>query len=133
MYEIRNLQSRDYQRYLKLIDSHVSRDDFNLFINKVLNEQHLILVIIHESGDIIGTGTLLIENKLTHNGCRMGHIENVLIDKQYRSQGLGEKLVRKLINIAKDRSCYRIDLNCNSELKNFYKLNGFKKNQISSA
>ena len=28
-------------------------------------------------------------------------------------------------NIAKEKKCYRVDLNCNNELENFYNKNGF--------
>tara|TARA_Y100000310_G_scaffold306388_1_gene347484 strand:- start:196 stop:606 length:411 start_codon:yes stop_codon:yes gene_type:complete len=129
--KIRNLKLDDYSQYLRLIDSSISNDNFNSFVNDTLNEQHVVLVVINEKDIIIGSGTLLIEEKLTHNGCRMGHIENILISPEHRGLGLGEKLVKKLLKIAKEKSCYRTDLNCDAELEDFYSKSGFKKNQIS--
>jgi len=132
MNSIRNLKLDDYDKYMKLIDSSVSYDKFESFINNVLNEDHVILVIIDERmSDMVGTGTLFVEKKLTHDGHPMGHIENILIRPDYRKKGLGERLVKKLLKIAKKKSCTRIDLNCDTELEDFYSKSGFKKNQIS--
>ena len=60
----------------------------------------------------------------------MGHIENILINENYRKRGYGEQIVRKLLELCKSKKCYRVDLNCNSELENFYKKNGFEKKHI---
>ncbi len=79
---------------------------------------------------IIGTGTLFIEKKLTHGGCCMGHIENILIHKDYQKKGYGEQLVKNLVKYSKEIWCYRVDLNCNSELEYFYKKNGFSNKHI---
>ena len=79
---------------------------------------------------LLGTGTLLIEPKLTYGGCKMGHIENILIDEKYRGKGYGENLVNKLLEISKNEKCYRVDLNCTPELNRFYKKMNFKKKYI---
>ena len=89
------------------------------------------IIIIEENKNILGTGTLFIEDKMTYGGCKMGHIENILIDTNYRGQKLGERLVKYLLNIAEENKCYRVDLTCNKELEEFYKKNKFTKNQIS--
>ena len=60
----------------------------------------------------------------------MGHIENILIDKKFRSKGYGQMIVNKLLNIAKESGCYRVDLNCNSELEKFYKKNNFNQKYL---
>ncbi len=60
----------------------------------------------------------------------MGHIENILIDEKYRGNRYGEKIVNKLLEICREKKCYRVDLNCSSELENFYKKNGFNKKHI---
>ena len=75
---IRNLKQKDYERYRKLIKSNITQDYFNHFIINILNKNHIIIVLEDIAGNLIGTGTLLIEKKLTYGGCKMGHIENVL-------------------------------------------------------
>jgi len=37
-----------------------------------------------------------------------GLMEDVFVDENYRSQGLGTKLVEELIKIAKQRDCYKL-------------------------
>ena len=128
---MRNLEKTDYERYVRLTGSGISRDQFDTFIAGVLDESHIIVVIEDSLGNITGAGTLLIEEKLTHGGCKMGHIENVLIDDEHRGRGHGERLVGYLLDLAKTNGCYRVDLNCQSELESFYERNGFSKNSIS--
>ena len=131
VYKFRQLEYNDYHKeYLKLIESNnITFTQFDEYIKTVLNDNHIIIVI-ENNNKIIGTGTLLIERKLTHNFCKMGHIENILIHPEYRKKGLGELLVKKLLKIAKLNKCYRIDLTCVEELEKFYKKNNFEKKQI---
>ena len=80
--------------------------------------------------NIIGSGTLFIEKKMTYGGCNMGHIEKIFINKENRGNGYGELLVKELIQIAKKKNCYRVDLNCTSELERFYQKNGFEQKHV---
>jgi GNAT superfamily N-acetyltransferase len=48
---------------------------------------------------------------LIHNGLHdvpYGLIEDVHIDKEYRGKGVGHKLVKKMIDVAKEYDCYKI-------------------------
>ena len=55
-----------YQNFLNVINS--------------LNNNHLIYVI-EDNNKIIASGTLLIENKFIHNCSKVGHIEDIVVDK----------------------------------------------------
>lgn len=127
--ELCGLSKNDYKQFTTLINSNISENDYNNFINEVLHEDHLI-IILKLNKNLIGTGTLLIEKKLTYGGCKMGHIENILIDENYRGNGYGELLVNHLLKLCKEKKCYRVDLNCNSELENFYKKMNLKQKHI---
>jgi len=37
-----------------------------------------------------------------------GFMEDVFVDENYRSQGLGTKLVEELIKVAKENNCYKL-------------------------
>ena len=127
--EYNNLSEKHYLQYKELINFNINKEYFDHFIL-----QYLMIIIImvmeDENKKLIGTESVLIEEKLTYGGCRMGHIENILIDEKYRGNGYGEQIVNKLLEICKDKKCYRVDLNCNSELEKFYEKNGFKKKHI---
>jgi predicted GNAT family N-acyltransferase len=123
-YKIRKLNINDFINYNLHIHSNIEINKYVNFINNILNENHHIIVVEHDD-KIIGSGTLLIEHKMTYNGCKMGHIENILIDENMRERKLGSMIVKALTDIAKQHTCYRIDLTCTSDLKYFYKTNGF--------
>jgi len=135
-YIIRQIKDNDYEEYITLINSPISKKDFLNFIHYVLNKHHLIYVlIINNDGDnehIIGTGTLLIEPKMTYGICFTSHIENILINDEYRGQHYGSKLVKFLLNVSKKLNCYRTDLICTKELEYFYEKNDFKTNKLSN-
>lgn len=126
----RNVATNDYNEYINLIHTDISKEKYDIFIDNVLGDYHQIIVLELES-KLIATGTLLIEEKLTYGGCKMGHIENILVDDKYRGKGYGELLVKELLDKAKIMKCYRVDLNCNIELENFYKKNNFNASSIS--
>ena len=126
----RNVATNDYNEYIKLIHTDISKEKYDIFIDNVLGDYHQIIVLELEN-KLIATGTLLIEEKLTYGGCKMGHIENILVDETYRGKGYGELLVKELLDKAKIMKCYRVDLICNIELENFYKKNNFNASSIS--
>ena len=55
----------------------------------------------------------------------MCHIEDLIVDKNYRGQGLSKELLMYAKNIAKINNCYKIILNCNESLEKFYSKNKF--------
>lgn len=79
--------------------------------------------------EIIAYGSIVIENKI--RGEKAGHIEDIVVNKVYRSNGVGEKLIKELIKIGKDKGCYRITLLCDKSLEKFYNKNGFKLKEIA--
>ena len=80
-----------------------------------------------DNGKIVGSTTLLIEQKFIHNGGCVGHIEDVVVSKEFEGRGIGIKLVTSLLEIANTRNCYKTILNCNDELIPFYERIGFKQ------
>jgi glucosamine-phosphate N-acetyltransferase len=83
-----------------------------------------------QNHQIIGSATLLIEQKFIHNGGKAGHIEDVVTRKGYEGKGIGREILKELIKIAKDNECYKIILDCDEKLVKFYEKLGFKKHSI---
>ena len=126
-----NDYNKDYCNLLKQLTTinNITYDMFNKqFINIDTNENHYIIVIEDlQKKKIIGSGTLLIENKFIHNCKNIGHIEDIVINKQYRGNKLGGKLIKILVNIAMKNNCYKVILNCSNNLITYYKKIGFGK------
>ena len=95
-----------------------------------INNQKYILVAVNEQNEVIGTATILIEQKFIHNGSSVGHVEDVVVKKAYEGQGIGRGLLEKCIDIAKDNKCYKIILDCKESNQGFYSKFGFRKDCI---
>lgn len=119
-YIIRLLEITDYMCYKNHIMSEFNEEYFISFYKNMLqHNQHI--VIAEKDNNIIGSGTLLIENKLTYGGCKMAHIENILINESNRGQKIGIQIINKLIELSEIHKCYRIDLICADDLIKYYK------------
>ena len=70
---------------------------------------------------------MLIEPKFIHNGGKVAHIEDVVVTKEYQGKGIGEKLIRSLLDYAKKNDCYKTILDSSDDVKPFYEKIGFKK------
>ena len=86
----------------------------------------IVTMVRLSEGEVDGTATILIENKLLHCGSRVGHIEDVVVRDGRRTKGLGKKLIEKCLEIAKDNGCYKVILDCNEKTIPFYVKCGFK-------
>lgn len=96
-----------------------------------LNPFHKIFVAPNASGKIVGTTTLMIEQKFIHHGGLVGHIEDVSVRKGDEGRGVGRALVRKALEAAEESGCYKCILDCNEDLTKFYGRLGFKKHEVA--
>ena len=101
-------------------------------INRILGDPNYIIIVAEgqENHTIIGTATLLIEQKFIHNGGKVGHIEDVATRAGYEGLGVGKKIIQRLIEISRDLQCYKIILDCDDKVIGFYEKLGFKKKAV---
>jgi glucosamine-phosphate N-acetyltransferase len=133
--EIADLQKGFFQSLSNLTELGRIVED-NRRAEKILSEIkscpfHRIFVAVKDDGQIIGSTTLLIEQKFIHDGGKVGHIEDVTVNKNYEGKGVGSALVRKAIDFAKQNNCYKVILVCSEKNIQFYKVIGFKEHEIS--
>ena len=131
--EIREIEEDDLEKgFLETLDflrntSDLDKNKAKEILKKIKqNPNHIIYVAI-DNKKIVGSTTLLIEQKFIHGGGLVGHIEDVVVRKDYEGKGIGMKLVISLLDVAKQRRCYKTILNCEDSLKQFYEKIGFKK------
>lgn len=84
------------------------------------------LVAVSE-GVVLGTASIIIEQKFIRAGGKVGHIEDVAVKETHQHIGLGRMLVEALLKVAKDSECYKVILDCDSDVVAFYEKFGFKK------
>ena len=120
--------------YLDLLSqlTNLGTGDFMTRFKEIqLNPNITILVAYDESiNKVVGAGTVFIEPKLIHSCSNVAHIEDVVIDINYRSQNIGKKIVASLVNIAKVSNCYKIILDCSEKNIGFYEKCGFINNNV---
>ena len=117
---------------LTLVDYENTSNSRNKEFFESLTCNHKIIVIEYNN-KIVGTGTLLIENKLIRNYGKVGHIEDIVIDKKFRKYGLGKELIGFLVEIATLEKCYKCILDCDDKNKSFYEKCDFKNVGVEMA
>ena len=90
------------------------------------NPDHIIMVAELDK-KIVGAATLFIETKFIHDGGQVGHIEDVVVQKNSQSSGIGKKIIIELLKISRERGCYKTVLDCTADVQEFYEKLGFKK------
>ena len=101
-------------------------ENFNEILKNILqNNNHNIFLYLDNSDNILGALTLLIEQKFIHNGKCVAHIEDFVVKKEFRSQNIGKDLMNYAINYAKQNNCYKVILDTDSKLVNYYRNYGF--------
>ena len=130
---IREIEEDDLENgFLETLDflrnaSDLDKNKANEILKKIKqNPNHIIYVAI-DNKKIVGSTTLLIEQKFIHNGGLVGHIEDVVVRKDYEGKGIGIKLVTSLLERAKEKNCYKTILDCKDDVKQFYERIGFKR------
>ena len=101
-------------------------------IKEIMGNKDYVIIISEDSKsrEVIGTATLLIEQKFIHNGGKVGHIEDVATRKGYEGRGIGKEIIKKLITISRERGCYKVILDCDEKVSKFYEKIGFKKKAV---
>jgi glucosamine-phosphate N-acetyltransferase len=130
---IRELKKEDlWNGFLTSLDSlseasNIDKNKADTVFEKINSNPDYIIAVAEIDGKIVGSTTLLIESKFIHNGGLVGHIEDVVVDKNHQGQKIGEKIMKFLIEISKKRGCYKTILDCTDEVKPFYEKLGFKQ------
>ena len=112
---LRQTSSMDRKKAKKILEK----------INK--NQDHVIFVASYQNR-VIGATTLLIEQKFIHDGGKVGHIEDVVVSKEFQSKGIGVIIMKTVLEYAKSQGCYKTILDCDDKVRPFYEKLGFVRN-----
>jgi len=129
---IRKLRKEDlWNGFLTTLDSlkqtsNIDRNKADKVFEKIDSNPDHIIVVAELDGKIVGTATLLIEPKFIHGGGLVGHIEDVVVNKNFQGQKIAEKIMKYLLEFAKNQGCYKTILDCTDDVKPFYEKLGFK-------
>jgi glucosamine-phosphate N-acetyltransferase len=131
-YIIRQLVKNDYDNYTIMINEF--RETFFTFgqFNETLDyiSPFTEIWVVEYDNNIIATGTIIYEKKFIYNNSLLAHIEDICVKNNYRKFGIGKLIVKHLMNLAKEKGCYKVTLDCNDENTHFYIKCGLEKRGI---
>ena len=129
---IREIQESDLEKgFLNCLDnlriaSDLENNAARNILRQILDDSNHIIHVAELDDKIVGSTTLLIEQKFIHKGGLVGHIEDVVVSKGFERKEIGRRIVESLLDVAKDRGCYKTILDCKNDVKEFYEKIGFK-------
>lgn len=91
---------------------------------------HHHIYVAKEDDRVIGTATLLVDQKFIHQGGKVGHVEDVAVHREYQGKGVGLKLMERMLEDAKKLGCYKVILDCAENLISFYEKSGFRQSAV---
>ena len=132
MVPIRQCQAEDFNDVVRLLRQLWPGKQLNLaslqtvFDRAIRSESQVYLCAVKGRG-VVGFGSLTLKSNLWHEGC-MGHIDELVVDSEFRGQGIGTQLLEQLVTVARQRHCRRVELDSAFHRKlahAFYEQHGF--------
>lgn len=131
---VRPLCPADYDKgFVKLLGQltkvgNVSRDQFLRCYTtmKACPNTYFVTVIEDTStNQIVGSATLVVEQKFIHECALRGRVEDVVVSSNYRGKQLGKLIIVTVTLLAQHLSCYKITLDCKDNMIPFYTRLGY--------
>ena len=129
---IREIQESDLEKgFLECLDnlkkaSDLEEDKAKNILKNILDDSNHIIHVAELDGNIVGSATLLIEQKFIHRGGLVGHIEDVVVKEGFERRQIGRLIIESLLEESRKRGCYKTILDCKDDVKVFYEKIGFK-------
>lgn len=81
--------------------------------------------------EVIGTVAAFMEQKLTHDGGLVAHLEDLVVCREFEGYGIARMLIDHVKEWAVSEGCYKVVLSCSEEKRGLYEKCGFRQNEIS--
>ena len=81
---------------------------------------------------VVGFGSLTVKNTLWHEGW-LGNVDELVVDVEHRGRGIGTQLLERLVAVAREKGCRRVELDSafhRKEAHRFYERNGFESRAL---
>jgi Acetyltransferase (GNAT) family. len=135
VFEVRLIKPAELEKLLSLYE-HLDLDDLKLEIdqrlkkhwNEILSDPSLFYLVVEEDGMLVSSCNLAIIKNLTRAARPYGLIEQVVTHSDYRRKGYGTAVLKKAVEIAQEKNCYKVMLmtsNKDEGTFRFYEKAGF--------
>lgn len=130
---IRECTTNDFDSVFELLkqlwpDMLLDYDALQMIYKNALESDKQRFIVALIDNRIIGFCSLTIKNNIWVAG-NLGHIDELVVDKKYRRQGVGRELMNEITHIAKENICKRIELDSafhRKEAHLFYENSGYE-------
>jgi len=112
-------------------------DKFSINLNHINNYGIIYVACLNlpPSDDfiIVASGTCFLEPKIIHNFMNVGHIEDIVVDANFRGKGIVHNILNHLKNYAVSNNCYKVILDCHQDLVKIYSKSGYIQKGVQMA
>lgn len=100
---------KELNELMRQLRSYQKRPDVSSLsgLKQILRNKNSTLVVAKDRGRVVGTAVLSIALRI---GRRVGHVDDVVVDEAYRGQGIGEKIMRKIVAVARAKKVNALKL-----------------------
>jgi len=100
----------DYRDAREKFKNHIEKSpDYFLWVATV--KQRVVGTAI-TSESIVGTAMMHLQHKLSYQCGTAAHLEDLVVDENWRGHGVGKLLLENAINTAEQYNCYKLMLTC---------------------
>ncbi len=137
MFQIRQCRSGDFGQVVELLRQLWPDKDLDtaslqaVFDRAIASELQVYLCAANEQ-HLIGFGSLTLKNNLWQEGY-LGHVDELIVDKDFRGRGVGTRLLEQLVIVARQRHCRRVELDSafhRQQAHEFYQRQGFESRAL---
>lgn len=100
--------------------------------DEIISNPDYFYLVAEEDGILVSTCNLTVIRNLTREARPYGLIENVVTHPDYRKRGYGTAVLKKAVEIARERGCYKVMLLTSQKDDNtldFYQHAGFSQGE----
>jgi ribosomal protein S18 acetylase RimI-like enzyme len=136
MIEIRECNAGDFAGVVALLgqlwpDREVDASRIKHIYEKALVSDSQTYLCATNENRVIGFASFTRKHNLWPDG-RLGYVDELVVDSQHQNAGIGSKLLDKLVTVARQKGCFRIELDCaffreGSGAFAFYEKHGFSR------
>jgi glucosamine-phosphate N-acetyltransferase len=130
---IRNLQKDDFSKGLSDLIGY-DRDvesSYEAFESRIQDCGNFVHLVAEDSGLIVANGLVVIEKKFIRGGGSVGHLEGLFVSSLYRNRGIATKIVETLLDVCKNKGCYKVILSSSHDLQSFFERLGFSNRGLN--
>jgi GNAT superfamily N-acetyltransferase len=89
------------------------------------NQENSYSCVVIKNGKLIGFGSIFFVRRL--RGGLTAIIEDVVVAASDRRKGVGQAIIYSLLDVARERNCFKVSLEANQSAEPFYLAAGFVK------